>query len=477
MKSFFKKTEGERRRTRLGSFSLVGIAVAITVAVVAVMLVSALPARMTKFDMSAEDLYTLSEDTEKIVSDIDTDITMYLLNGSSSSTYGNMIWELMGRYSSASSHIKIEQVDPVLNPTFYSAYTDSAPSQYSVIVTSALRSKVVDYKDIVLQTQTPNYQTMSYDVVYEFAGEAQLTSAVEYVTSDNLPVVYLLDGNGEGELSADFASVLSDDNFRTEGLSLITGDGKVPADASCVFINVPRNDLSEDEAAALEEYIDAGGKVVMMTYYPYDLPNLSAFAEKFGLSRVPGMLVEGSDNMYVSGRPYYLLPSIASNDISSMLAASNVYIVNPESHGIKEVETEKNVTVDALLSTSDKAYSKTNLEMLSSDTVYTVTEEDIEGQFMVAARSTLSESGGQLIWFGSPYIGENYYANLEYLIATMNTVCEKEASVTIASKSLMSDSLVVSDGSATFWLAVMCVIVPVTVAAGGFVVWNKRRKR
>lgn len=84
---------------------------------------------------------------------------------------------------------------------------------------------------------------------------------------------------------------------------------------------------------------------------------------------------------------------------------------------------------------------------------------------MVAARSTLSESGGQLIWFGTPYLGENYYANLQYLIATMNTVCEKEASVTIAAKSLMSDSLTVPDGSSSFWLAIMCVVVPVAVTA------------
>lgn len=477
MKNIFKKTEGEQRRTRLGSFSLIGIAVAIVAVIVVNLLVSSLPSRLTKFDMSAEDLYTLSEDTEKLVADVDADITMYQLLGSSSSTYGDMIWELLSRYASINSHIKVEQVDITLNPTFYQSYTDKAPSQNSVIVSSSLRSKVVDYSDIVVTTQTPNYQTMPYDTTYEFAGEAQMTSAIEYVTSDNLPVVYLLNGNGESSLSSDFSSILADDNFRTEQLSLITGDGKVPSDASCVLINVPQNDLSEDEVSALEEYIDGGGKVIMITYCPYTLANLNALGERYGLSRVPGLLVEGSDSMYASGKPYYLLPSIESTDISSMLSASNVYIIAPEAHGIQKVDTDKTVTVDALLSTSDKAYSKTNLETLKNETIYSVTDEDIEGQFMVAARSTLSESGGQLIWFGTPYLGENYYANLQYLIATMNTVCEKEASVTIAAKSLMSDSLTVPDGSSSFWLAIMCVVVPVAVTASGLYVWNRRRKR
>ncbi len=483
MKNIFKKTEGEQRRTRLGSFSLIGIAVAIVAVIVVNLLVSSLPSRLTKFDMSAEDLYTLSEDTEKLVADVDADITMYQLLGSSSSTYGDMIWELLSRYASINSHIKVEQVDITLNPTFYQSYTDKAPSQNSVIVSSSLRSKVVDYSDIVVTTQTPNYQTMSYDTTYEFAGEAQMTSAIEYVTSDNLPVVYLLNGNGESSLSSDFSSILADDNFRTEQLSLITGDGKVPSDASCVLINVPQNDLSEDEVSALEEYIDGGGKVVMLTHFAYDLPNLNSFANKYGLNRVAGLLVERDESMYISNYPYAIIPTIANNDISSMLNSQNVYVVTAStsgvgSHGITQVDTDKNVTVDALLSTSDKAYSKVNFDSSESDnSLYTVADEDIEGQFMVGARSTLSESDGQLIWFGTPYLGENYYANLQYLIATMNTVCEKEASVTIAAKSLMSDSLTVPDGSSSFWLAIMCVVVPVAVTASGLYVWNRRRKR
>ena len=152
------------------------------------------------------------------------------------------------------------------------------------------------------------------------------------------------------------------------------------------MINVPQNDLSEDEVSAPEEYINGGGKVIMITYYPYTLANLNALGERYGLSRVPGLLVEGSDSMYASGKPYYLLPSIESTDISSMLSASNVYIIAPEAHGIQKVDTDKTVTVDALLSTSDKAYSKTNLETLKNETIYSVTDEDIEGQFMVAAR-------------------------------------------------------------------------------------------
>lgn len=481
MKNIFKKTEGEQRRTRLGSFSLIGVAVAIVVAIVVNLLVSSLPSRLTKFDMSAEDLYTLSEDTEKLVADVDADITMYQLLGSGSSTYADMIWELLGRYASINSHIKVEQVDVTLNPTFYQSYTDKAPSQNSVIVSSSLRSKVVDYSDIVVTTQTPNYQTMSYDTTYEFAGEAQMTSAIEYVTSDNLPVVYLLDGNGESSLSSDFSSILADDNFRTEQLPLITGDGKVPSDASCVLINIPQNDLSEDEISALEEYIDGGGKVVMLTHFAYDLPNLNSFANKYGLNRVAGLLVERAENMY-SQVPYAIIPTIANNDISSMLNSQNIYVITATgsragSHGITQIDTDKNVTVDALLTTSSKAYSKTNLETLDDNTIYSVADEDIEGQFMVGARSTLSESGGQLIWFGTPYIEVNYYANLQYLIATMNTVCEKEASVTIAAKSLMSDSLTVPESSSSFWLAIMCVVVPVAVAASGLYVWNRRRKR
>ena len=75
------------------------------------------------------------------------------------------------------------------------------------------------------------------------------------------------------------------------------------------------------------------------------------------------------------------------------------------------------------------------------------------------------------------YIAQNSAGNLEYFIALINSVCEKEASVTIAAKTLMSEALVVPEASANLLMIVMCVVIPIAIMVLGLLIWNYRRKR
>ena len=68
----------------------------------------------------------------------------------------------------------------------------------SLIVVCGERSTYVSYNDIYEYDLTDYYTTGEYDV--NFAGESALTSAIDYVTSEDLPKVYALTGHGEGEL-------------------------------------------------------------------------------------------------------------------------------------------------------------------------------------------------------------------------------------------------------------------------------------
>ena len=79
---------------------------------------------------------------------------------------------------------------------FYQQYTDSAPSQNSMIVVSDARSRVVDYSDIYEYSY--DYSTYSSSVD-GYDAEGQLTSALQYVTKadSELPVIYEITGHGK----------------------------------------------------------------------------------------------------------------------------------------------------------------------------------------------------------------------------------------------------------------------------------------
>lgn len=478
----FKKTDGRRRRTRFGGYSIIIALVVAAILIVINLIVAALPATLTKLDLSEKQLYTISEETEKIVSAVDCDITVYVLDGTDQDDYADGTLDLLGRYTAANSRIKVKHVDPVANPTFYTAYTDTAPSQYSLIVVSEKRSRVVDFSEIVVSNQSFDYSTFSYNTTYSYAGESAITSAIEYVSGDDLPIIYKLDGNGEPELQATTTDAISTDNMELRSLNLLSSENGVPEDASLVMIYAPKNDLSEEEIGYLEAYMSRGGNILMMTYFNDKNPNLTAFAEKYGLIGESGLLCEGDAQRYYQNAPYNLLPPIVNSSVSSLMGNTNVNILLPQSHGILKSENlPDNISIETLLATTESAYVKKELPDSDSadSSAFDRADSDVSGSFMLGAIASDSESGAHLIWFSSPYISFDPVqgtGNLDFFMATLGSVCDKKASVSIAAKEISVEPLVVPAASVNFWMIFTCIIIPLAVLACGLVIWIRRRK-
>ena len=112
-----------------------------------------------------------------------------------------------------------------------------------------------------------------------------LTNAIHYVSSQNLPKVYQLTGHGESELSDYMEELLAGDNVETETLSLLSMES-VPEDASVVMINAPTSDLSADEAEMLVQYVENGGRLLLLTGYIEQgkMENLLTVTKAMGLT-------------------------------------------------------------------------------------------------------------------------------------------------------------------------------------------------
>ena len=60
--------------------------------------------------------------------------------------------------------------------------------------------------------------------------------------------------------------------------------------------------------------------------------------------------------------PYYLLPDVNSAEPVSSFAEEGYYVLAPYAQGIRKMDNVRDtVTVDSLLTTSDNAYSKVNI--------------------------------------------------------------------------------------------------------------------
>ena len=107
-------------RFKAGSYSAFAAAVVIAIAVLANLAVQALPQTATQIDLTAQSLYTLSDQTRRIAASLDTDVNLYLLalRGNEDDT----ISRLLQSYAELNSHIHVSNVDPTEQPTFLDAY-------------------------------------------------------------------------------------------------------------------------------------------------------------------------------------------------------------------------------------------------------------------------------------------------------------------------------------------------------------------
>ena len=465
------------KRFRAGGYSAAASAIVIAIAVLLNLMVGSLPTTLTQIDLTDQSIYSLSDQTKRIAASLDKDVTLYLIcnTGNEDTT----VQRLLQRYEDLSDHIHMEVMDPALHPTFLDSYELEISRLYenSVLVDCDGRYRLVGYDEIFVTSYDMDYYSYNYYTTTSFNGESALTSAIHYVSSDDLPKVYMLTGHGETELDERITEMLSQDNFDSESLSLLSPES-VPEDAAAIVINAPSSDLSQDEADMLIAYLENGGCVAMMTSYmgEDDMPNLKQVAASMGLTTETGIIIEGDRNMRLTRYPHYILPTIASHDITSVLAEGGYYILTPLAQPLVETE-DSDATITWLLTTSDSAYAK---QAAMGMTTTEKEDGDTDGPFHVAA---LAESAGKLFWVASDGLLDSYIdsavsgANSNLFMNALNYMCEQEESISIRAKSLDSATLTVPQSESTLWSVVMIGVIPVGLVILGMLIWIRRKRR
>ncbi len=363
----------DKRRVRSGSYSTFLTVIVLASAVVLNLLAAELPVQYTQFDLSTQKLYTLRSQTEDLAASLDKDVTLYYIVQDSSRD--ETVSRLLERYEDLSSHISVVEKDPVLSPNFTSQYTDETLSDNSVIAVCGENSRVVPYDD--MYEQEFNYNYYSYETT-GFDAEGQITSALAAVTSEDLPVLCRLTGHGEAELDSSVTSLIEKQNIRMEDLNLLTSD-QIPEDTDCLLILSPASDLSEAETDKVLDYLRTGGSAVIFTdYSEQETPNLDAILAWYGVSRAEGVVIEGDGNHFIQV-PYYLVPDIKSTDYTADMADGSSYVLLAAAQGLTADDSLRDtLSASELLSTSDSAYSKTDVAGMST---YSKEDGDIDGPF------------------------------------------------------------------------------------------------
>ena len=468
---------GQRRggssALRGGSYALAVTAVVLAILVAVNVFVSALPSTLTRQDISAAQLYSVTSNTKVVVNSLAEDVTIYWIVQSGEED--DVIQNLLEKYDSLSDHITVEKRNPDVYPTFAQQYTDEEPANNSLVVECGDKSRYIPFDDIYLGEV--NAYTGLYSAT-DFDGEGAITSAIDYVTSDEYPQVYLLEGHGEKALPEEFAGQIEKENLETRSLSLLNVDA-VPEDAACILIYAPQSDISEEEREILSDYVAGGGRLLVCAGAVEGglQENLYGLLSGYGITAHDGIVID-PDRAHYALSPYMLMPDLLSSPATDPLIESNYFTVLPLSVGLTVDGDTGAGTVTELLTTSDQAYSKAAGYELET---YDREEGDADGPFALAV-SVEDAGGGQITWFTSDQLLEETYnalssgANQDLVINALSGLIGESEAMAIRSRSLSYSYLTINAAAASVLQVLMIGVFPLLFLGVGIYVVLKRRQ-
>ena len=459
---------------RGGSYALAVSAVVLAILIAVNVFAAALPKSLTRQDISAAQLYSVTSNTKAVVSALDADVTIYWIVQAGEEDA--VIENLLNKYDSLSDRITVEKRNPDVYPTFAEQYTDETAANNSLVVECGDKSRYIAYDDIYLGEV--NMYTGTYSAT-DFDGEGAITSAIDYVTSDEYPRVYLLEGHGEAELPAEFAEQIEKENLETASLSLLNVDA-IPEDADCLILYAPQSDISAEEAEILADYIAGGGKLLVCAGAVEEgLPeNLYSLLSGYGITAHDGLVVDTDREHYAFGYPYILMPDLGSSAVTDALIEENYFPILPLAVGLTVGEDTGSAVVTQLLTTSEASYSKADGYAMET---YDWEEGDAEGPFALAV-SVEDDSGGQIVWFTSDqFLTDDYNAlssgaNQDLVMNALSSLIGEDEAMAIRSRSLSYNYLTISAAAASTLQVLMIGVFPLLFPGTGIYIVLKRRQ-
>lgn len=496
-----------KKAFRKGTYSAALSVIVIAVVVVLNLVVGQIPSKYTQFDISTGKLYTIGEETKKTLKNLEEDITIYYVVQSGSED--SNVEKLLEQYEENSSKITVEKVDPVANPAFTQQYAENELNENSLIVVGGNRNKTIDYSSLY-ETEI-DYTTYQQQIT-GFDGEGQITSAIAYVVSKDMPILYYVEGHGEISIPTSLNERIEKANLELQSLNLVTADA-VPEDAAALLLNSPESDYSAEEAEKVITYLKNGGKALILTdYIGEDLENYDSILEEYGVEITDGIVVETDTNHYVQ-QPYYIVPTIGATDVTDgmTLGSANILLSGCQGLQVKE-DVRETLEFETVLSPTESAYVKT---MPDNMTTYDKEDGDVDGPFIVGvtiaenvtgdavdtdsesdseediadasavADNTTEQKQTQIACFSSSAImneqmnsmvSDGNYTLYMNCLAWMVDTGDNQL-VSIASKSLSADYLIVSRGKGLLFWFLFGMVVPVVCLITGGVICYRRKKR
>ncbi|MBI2942112.1 MAG: GldG family protein [Chloroflexi bacterium] len=418
-----------------------------------------------RIDLTQSGAHTLAPQTIQVLQQLDqpVKVTGFYQNANQYlQSQREELEDLLKLYQRYTSLIDYEFVDPVIQP--------GAARQMGVDAEGTTVLQVADRKQLV-----------------RGSSEGELTSALVKLVRPETKKVYLLTGHGELDPQsfeqlglAEAKRQLEQDGLAVDTLNLATAQS-VPADAGAVVVAAPSKPILEQELGALNAYLDKGGKLMVLAS-PGRVDPANAIAKRYGLSFATGVAIDpgasffGDPRAPVVGR-YQFPPITRGMDGKATIYPFATALMLPK-------DPNPNVTVTALMETTDRSWLETDERVVQFDEGV-----DTRGPLVLAASVTAASdraterqgdgaTGRAIFVANSDFVGNNWLlngSNRDLFLNMVQWLTEDESLIAVRAKPAGDQPLLLSASQANLALVVSIVFLPLSVlVVGGVVYWRRR---
>lgn len=492
------KTAVHKEKFKHGSLAVVFTVVFIAVIIVINVLVSALTTRFPSmnFDLTKEGLNTLSDEATDVAKEIVNETTIYII-GSEDAIRGDEVYSnyslkysqvanLADRLHELNDKIKVEYIDPDLNPQFISDYAGDSLTTGKVMVKTDKRHKTLAVTDLFsIQQDSSTGQYNYYSKV-----DGALANALYLVNLDTVPVVAFATGHNEMLTVSDnlstFTGMLNDNNFEVKEFNMLTDE--IPEDASIVVLGTPTTDYTSEELSKLEAYLDDEKMASSRTLYVMtapnagwsSMPNLSSFLAEWGMEPQSQEVLESNTNNTLYNMPY----AIFANVTDSVLSKTYDNVVKVQAAPVKRLFTANNdISTYSVIETSDTAYLSNDEKVLETPetdtyTILAFAQRYMDNQGKICANVVVDGCAADF-YDGSSLLGNSTFGNKDAtldLIKNLTGTTDTRVGLTV--NQTQTNTMDISASSAVTWsigMMLFTIVVPVAVLIIGLVIFLRRR--
>ncbi len=417
-----------------------------------------------RVDLTSAKLFSLSDQTEKIVKGLKNDVTIYHFAKETNPAVNDLLTEYKGINQ---SKLTFKVIDPQKDPGLAKKF--GVRSFGETVVASGEKHEKVDT-----------------------AQEEAVTNALLKVTREKNKVIYFTQGHNEVDINSQegrgYAAAkkgIENQNYEVKTVNLATNPS-IPSDCSALIVAGPKQSLLPTEVTLIDKYVDAGGKLFLMEDPDTDA-GLDELLKKWKLALDSDIVVDSSGlgQLFGMGPAAPLVSTYESHPITRELTNSMTFF--PLSRSVKTIDNSSSQFVSSLLfKTSESSWGEKNLKSGSAEYNEGV---DVKGPVALGAVSTKTVTGdGKEKKYGKEarvvVIGDSDFANNTYIrmqrngdlfLNAVSWLAEDEDLISVRPKNQENRTVQMTEGRSMLLKWLSLIFLPGSILVMGIAVWARRR--